>query len=103
MEILKTKDKVRTLLQNVAGLRDNDNKLIANVWRDDIETKGFDFEDMSARELLYLLGNGQLAATESITRARRKVQEECKELRGSSYGKRKEHTEKVKSDLGYKV
>jgi hypothetical protein len=103
MEILKTKDKVKTLLQDFESLRDSDNKLIANVWTCDIITKGFDFDTMTARELLYLLGNGQLTATESITRARRKVQEECKELRGVSYAKRKEHTEKVKSDLGYKV
>ena len=44
---------------------------------------------------------GKLTNSDSITRARRKVQELCPELRGKVYKARQANQEKVKKELGY--
>jgi hypothetical protein len=48
-----------------------------------------------------MLAEQRFTSSESITRMRRKVQEEFKELRGAKYAKRQSNQEKVKKDLGY--
>jgi hypothetical protein len=49
-----------------------------------------------------MLAEGQFTSSESITRMRRKVQEEFKELRGEKYAKRQANQTQVKKQLGYK-
>jgi hypothetical protein len=45
--------------------------------------------------------NNKIPSADSITRYRRKIQEEHIELRGKKYNERQNKTKKVKTELGY--
>ena len=97
MNIPKIKDTVKYLLNRHPVLRDDDNRLIINVWlKEDtlILQSGFQYV---ANELI----SGGLSSPESITRARRALQKEFPELRGEKYKARMQEQERVKKDLGY--
>ena len=84
---------ITTWLTNYPELRDNDAKLIANIWA---KTIGKDrFETMSARELLQMYVDGDLPQVETIRRTRAKVQEQDASLRGKSYKGRQEQGAEV--------
>ena len=74
--VIDLKDKVMELLTSTPDLRNSDNKLIATIWLE--ESK----EDDSKFDLLMSLSSGKYTTPESITRVRRKIQEQCPELRG---------------------
>ena len=97
----KIKDVVKSLLINQPKLRDNDNKLIANIFMR--EAGGLDnLKNMSAFEFLKDFADGKYSNFESIRRVRAKLQEDCPELRGLSYNSRKkdgEDTSKGINDL----
>ena len=99
MNILKNKDIVLSLLQKQKHLRDNDFKLLANVWHKHITNLGIDSKNYKAYDLLLMLADGKLPNPESVRRIRQKLQEEFKELRGTNYIKRHNHKEKVKEQL----
>lgn len=101
MGILKSKDRVLKWLEKAPHLRDDDNKLIANIWFEDVKSKGYDVEDINAHFLLKLLAEHKLTSTESIRRSRCKLQEENEHLRGHKYNKRQQKQNDVKRDLGY--
>jgi hypothetical protein len=83
---------VKTFLEKREDLRDSDPKLIANVWRKEIETlaqKEGALEDMSALVFLaYYLVPEKISSSDSITRARRKIQQDNEHLRGNNYKER---------------
>ena len=89
------------LAENTKHLRDNDNKLIATIWYQDIKGKGTDPMDLTGMEVLTMYSNGKLTNAESIRRMRAKLQEEFKELRGLTYYKRHEAAKGVQKELGY--
>ena len=99
MNILKNKDIVLNLLQNQINLRDNDFKLLANVWHRHITNLGISPKNYSAHDLLLMLAEGKLPNSESVRRIRQKLQEEFKDLRGVNYAKRHNQKEKVKEQL----
>lgn len=84
MDILKHKAKVFELLSKCPHLRDDDNKLVANVWYSQLESKS----DMTAFQFLEGYAKGKFANSDSVTRMRRKLQEEFPELRGKKWAKR---------------
>ena len=93
-------NKIRTAKEMVTHfmtirpeLRDDDNRLMANIWA--TELKGTGIHEMSAWDFLKLFSNGLLTSPESIRRARQKVQEECPHLRGKSYKARHEKAHEV--------
>ena len=94
MNILKTKDKVLKLLKEHPHLRDDDNKLIANIWFGEI--KG---QNLTAQSFLEKFANGKLTNPESIRRMRQKLQEEFVNLRGNNWNERHKHQVKVKQQL----
>lgn len=94
MDILSHTDKVKQLLRHRPHLRDDDYKLIANVWHSEIKGTQLD-----AFGFLQMFSEGKLANPESIRRIRQKLQEEFPELRGEKYKRRHQETEKVKGDL----
>ena len=104
IDLKKTRPRVTKLLTKKPELRDDDNRLIANIWWEDI-TKGLklNLNSMSALDLLKLVAEGKLTHSESIIRMRRKVQEENAELRGELYEKRNKKTVKIQQELGYNV
>lgn len=103
MEIKKTKARVKALLENTKTLRDNDNKLIVNIWIDDLSRNGVDVKKLSAMEFLYIFADYSLTSPESVRRSRAALQEQEPDLRGDNYKKRKKHSKKIQSELGYFV
>ena len=96
-EMKNIKDKVAFLLETKESLRDDDNKLIASYFLNEI---GRDkVNDMSAMDLLKLIGFGKLTSTESIRRVRAKLQEDRPELRGTNYKERQEEANNVRGQI----
>lgn len=93
-------DIVKKLLEENRHLRDDDDKLVANIWiresggvKKASEMTALDFLKIYAR-----VGDGAQVYTsaESITRARRKLQHEHLHLRGEKYLSRMNEQELVK-------
>lgn len=96
-QIKNIKSKVKYLLIKYPHLRDSDNKLIANIWHEQIgKDKAIEF---TAFDFLSSFSNGNLISPESIRRIRQKIQEQNPELRGLSYKKRKIKGEEFKKEI----
>lgn len=93
--------RVKRVLEDNPVTRDNDNKLTVIIWSWELREKGHDPNLLSAQGFLKMYYEGKLTNSESITRARRKLQELHPELRGNNYQVRQANQEKVKKDLGY--
>ena len=93
---MKTQDQVFKVLMHRAEARDNDNYLIWLVWQNFYKVSMADM--MTFRDDFI---NNKIPSADSITRYRRKIQEEHIELRGKKYDERQNKTKKVKTDLGY--
>jgi len=89
--IVKLYDRVKKLLQNYPQTRDSDDKLVAIIWGEDTV--------LEQKNILILLADEKLLSYDSISRARRKVQELCPELRGKRYYQRQGLQVEVKKDL----
>lgn len=96
-EILTTAELVKNLLEKHSYLRDNDKKLVANIWAKEIGSK---FKNIDLNTFLkdYFI-NGNVTSSDTITRARRKVQEEFLELRGNIVSIRKELEKEVRQNI----
>jgi len=79
-----------------AEARDNDNYLIWLVWENFYRASMADMMTFSDDFI-----NNKIPSADSITRYRRKIQEEYIELRGKKYDERQNKTKKVKTELGY--
>lgn len=84
-------DRVGEFLRKYPKTRDDDDYLIKLIWYYACKNP----EKMTAMELLSM----ELPKTETIVRARRKLQEQNGELRGEKYKKRKEIAKKVKMEI----
>tara|TARA_R100000541_G_scaffold59193_1_gene72227 strand:- start:37 stop:342 length:306 start_codon:yes stop_codon:yes gene_type:complete len=93
-QINKLEPQIELMLRRYPELRDNDNRLYVNIIinLDSVLTN----ENTNVKYLLSNMASGKYPAFESVTRARRKVQEKHKELRGSKYFKRKDLEKKVR-------
>ena len=91
------KQRVENLLSELPHLRDDDNKLIANMWFHQIGSK--QIGEMSAFEFLKTFAYNQLTSPETIRRIRQKLQEQKPELRGLTYKKRHELAESVRIQI----
>jgi len=85
MLTIKTADRVMELLKEYPALRDDDQYLLAMVWREEVGDKG------SAFELLTKIANHEVAHFESVRRERQKIQEKNPDLRGKKYKARHKH------------
>ncbi len=94
---MKTKDKVIYWLDKYPKLRDDDNRLCANIWSEELNNL-----EITAKDFLRLYASNKLTSAPSIKRARAKLQEECPEYRGEKYNIRKGLLQdKWRKDLGY--
>tara|TARA_R110000822_G_scaffold16329_1_gene55701 strand:+ start:204 stop:527 length:324 start_codon:yes stop_codon:yes gene_type:complete len=91
--------KVKNLLQRDPRLRESDAALMARVWWNDLIEKGMDPSEMSATDFFVLMADKKLSSYEGITRGRRKIMEECPELRGTTYAARKKKAGDVKNQI----
>jgi hypothetical protein len=101
MEYFHTHGHVQSLLTQYPLLRDSDSALLAYVWARALKAMNRDLDHLDARGLLSIIAAGKMPAMESVTRSRRKLQEENPELRGQRYDQRQRQTTKVKEELGY--
>jgi hypothetical protein len=94
-KIKNIQPKVQKLLKEKSILRDDDAKLIARFWLD--EMGGVEkASSINGLDLLKMIASGALTNTESIVRARRKIQSESDELKGIKYRARKQEAQLLK-------
>jgi len=97
-QLKDTQVAVYNLLNKYPHLRDNDQRLVASFHT--FEMGGTSVcKSMSAYDYLNAIIEGKLTNAESITRARRKVQENYPELRGKKYYQRKLAESKVREEI----
>lgn len=102
VKINPTKDRVKQLLERNAHLRDSDDKLVSSIWLLDINNLGYKALQLNSFEFLKLYSEGKITPADSITRCRRKLQEEHEHLRGETYTERQAKQSKVINDLNKK-
>ena len=88
---------VKAMLQENPRLRDSDERLMANMWYKSIGED--EIMNLTAINLLQKLSDGDLPSYESISRCRRKIQEEVPELRGEKWKERHDAEEAVIKEL----
>ena len=103
MNLLLVKDIVEQLLVKKESVRDDNKKLVANIWLRELKElaikNGKSIESVSARSFLEILANNELSDYESITRVSRSLQEKYPIYRGKKYKHRLENQELVKEQL----
>jgi|6_EtaG_2_1085325.scaffolds.fasta_scaffold33327_3 hypothetical protein len=91
-------EKVKEFLTDYPSLRDNDSRLIVNIWAEDIGRK--ELNSMSASDLMIMISNDELPSGSTIRRVRRKLQENDEDLRGEKWEIRHNKLEpQVKEEL----
>lgn len=95
---MKLKDHIRDLLIKSPELRDDDQRLIANIWLKKIGGTPKAIQ-MSGYDFLFLFATSKLTSPESIRRCRQKIQEEEPELRGKSYQARHTKAERIRQAI----
>lgn len=96
-DIIKVIDRVEYILRNYLSSRDNDKKLYLRYI-----LEVYDIKDCTmAIDVFNIILHKKTPSFESISRARRKIQEHNPELRGKNYKERKKEQEKVREWVGY--
>lgn len=91
--------RVASVLLNHSEARDNDNVLLVEFWKMEMNDNGN--YAYKTYEFLNMLYQGKVTNASTISRIRRKLQMYYPHLRGERYQKRMEEQDKVKQDLGY--
>ena len=94
-KITRLVDKVTRLLTVESNLRDNDRRLICNIWWKSISNP----ELLMFEDFIKLYIKGKIPESDSITRCRRKVQEERRELRGRTWNLRHGLEETIRKEI----
>lgn len=102
VEIKNNKERVIKLLEDKPHLRDDDQKLMANIWFQDLLKSNINAKDITGYKLLEIFSKSNILSNpESVRRVRQKVQEENVNLRGNNYKSRHKNEEKIKKELNY--
>jgi len=96
MKIFNLATEIQHALQKHSVLRDDDNRLIANIWFKRLPT----IDRLSGRELLMMIAKGKLPSFESISRCRRKIQQEDESLRGKLWAERHQIANDIRKEIG---
>ena len=88
-------DEVEKFLTEYPILRDDDEKLMANIWNSHIGN----LEDVDGKDVLSMLASHELPSYESISRCRRKLQEECPNLRGEKWYERHKRADNIRKEI----
>lgn len=106
-KIKSTKDKVIRILTSVnnSKCRDNDERLVAVFWWNEIHEKKLSLNPngLTIVDFLQMYSEGKLTSADIITRARRKAQEENPELRGSKWKERHYEEKLVRDEINDKL
>ena len=90
-------DEVEKFLTKYPVLRDDDEKLMANIWNLHIGN----LEDIDGKEVLSMLASHELPSYESISRCRRKLQEQHPNLRGEKWNERHKRAKVIKEEINH--
>ena len=101
MNYLDCRRIVHGLILKHHVLRDNDYKLVVAVWNRELLEQDISIREISGYDAFKLVSDGKVSPVESITRCRRKLQEEFPALRGARYNERHGIETEVKEELGY--
>jgi hypothetical protein len=96
------KHRIRLKLIEFPELRDNDNMLMAEIWKEDIKSKFVSelfLNEIGLETFFMYLEWGELTSAESCRRYRAMIQEKHPELRGKNYLKRHKFAEEVKEEI----
>ena len=94
------KQRVEKYLIAVPHCRDDDNRLMCNIWREEMEEAyGLTHSSKGYLEFLMDFSKHKLSSPESIRRMRQKIQEQQPMLRGTTYQQRQRHQNKVKQEV----
>ena len=88
-------DEVEKFLTKYPVLRDDDEKLMANIWSKHLG----DITFINGEDILKMLANHKLPSYESISRCRRKLQEQYPMLRGEKWRERHKRADTVKKEM----
>ena len=88
---------VRTILEKHPSLRDDNPRLVANIWHEELKSLGIEITPQITK-VLNLIAT-ELTSAESITRVSRSLQNAVPDLRGKDWEKRQAHAPKVKKEL----
>ena len=90
---------VKNFLEQVPELRDDDKRLVGNIWYRNLKDRGLDINNMTAVDFIKLYAQGKVPSPHSITRCRRKLQEEVPLLRGRLWNIRHKKSRTVKDEI----
>ena len=93
--------RVSQCLTKFDVLRDDDKRLVINVWISELEDKGIIYTEISALSFFTLFRDGVVSNPDTITRLRRKMQEDNPHLRGAKYNERQKRVADYQTELGY--
>jgi len=99
MKISDLYQEVKQYLCSDPRTRDNDHLLACMIWHRQLRSSGRDITRMSAYDFMLLYRDKELANHDSISRARRKVQEDNALLKGYAQHERKLNENAVKQEL----
>jgi hypothetical protein len=96
-------DKVKHILLTKRHCRDNDVYLIYEIWAKELAKYNMDIKNMHLMPTLKMWSRKEISHPSAIMRARRKVQEDHPDTRGSVWEERHKQQTQVQQDLGYNV
>lgn len=96
---MDVKARVEEMLTLRPKCRDNDKLLTAYVWHIELEEKAQDFE--TVQDFLAYYAYGDLTSADTITRARRYLQEHNSHLRGKEYASRQNKEKIVRENVNH--
>lgn len=98
-KIRNTKKKLIPILEKSEVLRDDDEKLVARFWSNELQEMKKHPTHITALQFLHIYADGNLTPADIITRARRKIQEENPELRGIAWNERQGKEKDVRQEI----
>ena len=96
-KLKQARDQVQELLEKHPSLRDDNPRLVANIWHEELKFLGIEIIPQITKVLTLI--STELTSADSITRTSRLLQETVPELQGRDWKKRQAHTKKVKTEI----
>ena len=96
-KLFSVMDEVEKMLLMYPSLRDNDERLMANIWYKFIGDNTLTYT--SGFNVLSMLSKGKLPSYESVSRCRRKIQQMNPELRGEKWTERQRRAKKIRKEI----
>ena len=94
-KLFSVKNEVEKFLIKYPLLRDDDERLMANIWMSHIGN----LENKNGKDILHMLAKHQLPSYESVSRCRRKIQETNPHLRGKKWVQRQSRARKIRKEI----